>query len=281
MCFIHSLTAKSNTHGPGENQMNTGFTIEGFPSIGAWVSYALGSENDNLPAFVAIPDPRGVPQTGPANWSSGFLAGRVSRNQLYDATGRSPIWPCRPDRWRPTIAAARDLLAISTTTPGTARRRQRAGGADCQLRTGGPIAIERARRWAIFRRRARPRPKCMASTTRIHFWPASPAIACSPGGCWNAACGSCNLFNGAYAMGEGVGNWDGHKQLKCDYDRHGPILDRAGRGIAARLESARHVARHAGGVVDGVWPDADLPARRRKGAITIPTDLPPGWPAPA
>src|SRR5206468_68809 len=72
-CFIHSMTAKSNTHGPGENQMSTGFTLEGFPSAGAWVSYALGSECKDLPAFVAIPDPRGVPQIGPANWSAGFL----------------------------------------------------------------------------------------------------------------------------------------------------------------------------------------------------------------
>src|SRR5262249_12612725 len=61
------------THGPGENQMSTGFTLEGFPSIGAWVTYALGTDNQNLPAFVAIPDPRGVPQTGPNNWSAGFL----------------------------------------------------------------------------------------------------------------------------------------------------------------------------------------------------------------
>ncbi len=73
MCFIHSMTAKANTHGPAESQMNTGFTQEGFPSMGAWVSYALGSENKDLPAFVAIPDPRGVPQMGPANWSNGFL----------------------------------------------------------------------------------------------------------------------------------------------------------------------------------------------------------------
>ena len=41
--------------------------------MGAWVSYALGSECDELPAFVAIPDPRGVPQTGQSQWSSGFL----------------------------------------------------------------------------------------------------------------------------------------------------------------------------------------------------------------
>src|SRR5881296_3542888 len=73
MCFIHSITAKSNTHGPAENQMSTGFTLDGFPSMGAWVSYALGSENQDLPAYVAIPDPRGVPQQGPTNWNNGFL----------------------------------------------------------------------------------------------------------------------------------------------------------------------------------------------------------------
>src|SRR5207237_7105873 len=69
----HSMTAKSNTHGPAENQMSTGFILDGFPSIGSWVSYALGTENENLPAFVAIPDPRGIPQVGPNHWSSAFL----------------------------------------------------------------------------------------------------------------------------------------------------------------------------------------------------------------
>src|SRR5438270_8121673 len=75
LCFIHSMTANSNTHGPAENQMSTGFTLEGFPSAGAWVSYALGTENQNLPAFIAIPDPRGVPQVGPNHWNSAFLPG--------------------------------------------------------------------------------------------------------------------------------------------------------------------------------------------------------------
>src|SRR5262249_18229109 len=73
VCFGHSLTSKTNTHGPGECHMSTGFTLEGYPSMGAWVSYALGSENQNLPAYVAIPDPRGVPQQGPSNWTNGFL----------------------------------------------------------------------------------------------------------------------------------------------------------------------------------------------------------------
>jgi len=43
MCFIHSMTAKSNTHGPAENQMGTGYILDGFPAAGAWVTYALGS----------------------------------------------------------------------------------------------------------------------------------------------------------------------------------------------------------------------------------------------
>ena len=73
LCFIHSLTTTSNTHGPAENVINTGFALDGFPSMGAWVNFALGSENADLPAFVAIEDPRGNPQSGPNNWASGFL----------------------------------------------------------------------------------------------------------------------------------------------------------------------------------------------------------------
>jgi len=73
MCFIHSLTGKTNTHGPGENFMSTGFTLDGFPSMGAWVTWALGTENQNLPSYVAIPDPRGTPQSSVNNWGPGFL----------------------------------------------------------------------------------------------------------------------------------------------------------------------------------------------------------------
>ena len=73
LCFIHSMQGKTNTHGPGENFMSTGFTLDGFPSMGAWVTYALGSVNQDLPAYVAIPDPRGKPQNSVNNWAPGFL----------------------------------------------------------------------------------------------------------------------------------------------------------------------------------------------------------------
>lgn len=54
MAFIHSMTSRTNTHGPGCVNMNSCFTRDGFPSAGSWVSYGLGSMNDNLPTYIAI-----------------------------------------------------------------------------------------------------------------------------------------------------------------------------------------------------------------------------------
>jgi len=73
IAFISSLQSKSNVHGPATFMQNTGFILPGFPCAGSWISYALGSENQNLPVFVVLPDPRGLPPNGAANWSSGFL----------------------------------------------------------------------------------------------------------------------------------------------------------------------------------------------------------------
>jgi hypothetical protein len=73
LTFIHSMVAKSNNHTPATFQMNTGFTMNGFPCMGAWLSYGLGTVNEDLPAFVVLPDSRGLPAGGSINWTSGFL----------------------------------------------------------------------------------------------------------------------------------------------------------------------------------------------------------------
>ena len=72
-CFIHSLHTQTSAHPQGENFFNSGFTMEGFPSFGAWATYALGSECKDLPAFVAINDPRGLARSGKNNFGNGFL----------------------------------------------------------------------------------------------------------------------------------------------------------------------------------------------------------------
>jgi hypothetical protein len=73
MTFIHSMVSKSSNHTPATFFMNSGFTMNGFPSLGAWLSYGLGSENHDLPAFVVLPDPRQLPAGGAINWTAGFL----------------------------------------------------------------------------------------------------------------------------------------------------------------------------------------------------------------
>ena len=58
--------------------MNTGVVIPGKPSLGAWMTYGLGTENQNLPAFVVLPDFRSLPFSGSQQWGAGFLAGELS-----------------------------------------------------------------------------------------------------------------------------------------------------------------------------------------------------------
>jgi hypothetical protein len=73
LAFIPSMVSKSNVHGPATFMQNSGFILPGFPSMGAWVGYALGSMNESLPTFVVLPDGRGFAPNGPANWTAGFL----------------------------------------------------------------------------------------------------------------------------------------------------------------------------------------------------------------
>ena len=73
LAFIHSAQGRSVDHTLSHYEWNTGSIIAGYPSMGSWVTYGLGSENQSLPAFVVIHDPRGGPFTGAAQWSSGFL----------------------------------------------------------------------------------------------------------------------------------------------------------------------------------------------------------------
>jgi Protein of unknown function (DUF1501) len=75
MAFVHSVYAKSNNHSPALFMMNTGFTQMGYPCVGAWSTYGLGSESRDLPAFVVMSDPkgRGLPKGYSLNWGAGFL----------------------------------------------------------------------------------------------------------------------------------------------------------------------------------------------------------------
>ena len=74
LAFLHNVVGKTGVHSQGTLLQTTGFNFPGFPSAGSWVSYGLGSENENLPAFVVLPDHRGLASNGAKNWASAFLS---------------------------------------------------------------------------------------------------------------------------------------------------------------------------------------------------------------
>jgi hypothetical protein len=104
MSFVHDLVGQTGVHSQGTLLQTTGFNRPGFPSAGSWVSYALGSENENLPNFVVLPDHRGLASNGVKNWSSMFLPadhqGTIIRpgektpiNDLFPPEGNKFITP--------------------------------------------------------------------------------------------------------------------------------------------------------------------------------------------
>jgi hypothetical protein len=100
MAFLRSCYGKSNDHVQAAYELTSGMIRMGFPSLGSWVTYGLGSENQNLPAFVVIYDARGGPFGGPANWSAGFMPAayqgtvfRASDNPIVDLKPPGEITP--------------------------------------------------------------------------------------------------------------------------------------------------------------------------------------------
>lgn len=76
LCVVRSMHGDSVNHPQSVYQMNTGSILMGRPSVGSWVSYGLGSENDDLPSFVVLPDPGGGLKGGPPAWGNGYLPAR-------------------------------------------------------------------------------------------------------------------------------------------------------------------------------------------------------------
>ncbi len=74
LAFVHNVVGKTGVHSQGTLLQTTGFQLPGFPSGGSWISYALGNETENLPAFVVLPDHRGLASNGAKNWGNAFLS---------------------------------------------------------------------------------------------------------------------------------------------------------------------------------------------------------------
>jgi len=111
LTVINSMVAESANHTPATFEQSTGFRLNGFPTMGAWVAYGLGNETDELPSYVVLPDTRGYPPGGTINWSNGFLPAQ-HQGVAFETKG-SPIRDLFPATkiTKDTELASRDLLA--------------------------------------------------------------------------------------------------------------------------------------------------------------------------
>ncbi len=102
LTVINSMIADSANHTPATFQANTGFRLNGFPVLGSWLSYGMGAETDDLPAYIVLPDPRGLPAGGTINWTNGFLPARhqgvAFRTKGQPIEDLFPEWGDRADR---------------------------------------------------------------------------------------------------------------------------------------------------------------------------------------
>lgn len=236
IAFVHSMASKTNTHGPGCVFMNTGHVQEGFPCAGAWISHALGSANDNLPTYVAIPDIRGEPPNGKANWSNGFLP---AQHQAMVISAQQPIRNLRrpPEVSLEEERATRAFLELVNTRHAAAsagsfelRARMAAYELAARMQLSAPEAMDLSSEPASIHR--------MYATDDTNRLKASYARNCLLARrLLERGVRYVNLYCASRASGvDGLLNWDAHKTLKSDYQRHCPVLDQPTAALLSDLK---------------------------------------------
>lgn len=110
LCFVHSMWTDHPNHDNALYKIHTGQLFMGHPSLGSWVTYGLGTENRDLPAYVVLDDPRGLPKNGVRNWTSAYLP-PLYQGTRFRSVG-DPILNLKPEYEQPSgvTEAAQQLL---------------------------------------------------------------------------------------------------------------------------------------------------------------------------
>lgn len=238
MCFIHSMNSKSNVHGPALFMMNSGFVLPGFPSMGSWVTYGLGTENKNLPGFVVLPDPRGFPMNGPINWGTGFLPATHQGTALATRQGMPAIhnlFPAKDDRLtRENDRATFDFLQ----TLNDDHARQRPGDSELDARIN---SYELAARLQLSAPEAVDVSKESAAIHRLYGLN-DPVTAPTARQCLMArrlierGVRFVQVWSGSVNAGFPRQNWDGHEDIVVNHGREAKLFDQP---VAAMLKDLK------------------------------------------
>ncbi|HEX3871314.1 MAG TPA: DUF1501 domain-containing protein, partial [Pirellulales bacterium] len=115
IAFVHNMVGKTGVHSQGTLLQTTGFNRPGFPGMGCWASYGLGSLNDNLPTFVVLPDERGLASNGTKNWDSAFLPAQHQGTVIYPGS-ETPIADLFPARRGQYVTAGSQRAGVDLLT---------------------------------------------------------------------------------------------------------------------------------------------------------------------
>lgn len=230
LTVIRSMTADSANHTPALYVANSGFQFSGFPSTGSWVSYGLGSLADDLPAFVVLPDPRGLPNGGSSVWSSGFLPAEHQGVLLQG--GDSPVRDLFPAKKRP---ADEETDARAFLDRANALHRERTG--DDGLLSARMRSYELAARMQLSVPAVTDLSRETAETQR-QYGLDRPETAAFGRNCLLArrllekGVRFVQLFSGGPIAGSPRASWDAHENVK---ENHGAEAARIDKPIAGLL----------------------------------------------
>jgi hypothetical protein len=234
LTFIYSMTSKSSNHTPATFFMNTGFTMNGFPCLGAWMSYGLGSENQDLPAFVVLPDSRQLPAGGAINWTAGFLPA-VNQGVAFRTSGE-PITDLATPRNVPPTARqdGMELLAKMNRE-------------FFEAHPGDSTLAARIRSYELAARMQASVPETVnfdreSAQTRALYGLDSETTAGFGRNCLLArrllerGVRFVQVFNGG-AFGSPRINWDGHENIVENHTKQAAVMDQPVAGLLKDLKA--------------------------------------------
>ncbi len=233
LTFVHSMVSRSNAHGPALFQMSTGFIFQGFPSIGSWISYGLGSENANLPSFVVLPDRRGLPPCGVANWGNGFLP--AAHQGVIFGDEKAPIADLRPPS---RVSDAQQIASYDLLSSLNEDHLQRHPGEDALV--ARIKSYELAARMQVSAPEVtdiRSEPESIRemyglnhAATRDYGFNCLLARRLIEKG---VRC--IQMYNGGH-FGEPRVNWDGHEDIRANHGKNAVVLDKPTAGLMKDLK---------------------------------------------
>lgn len=233
MALVYSMTSKTTNHTPATFLENTGFTFNGFPGVGAWVSYGLGSENENLPAYVVLPDARQLPAGGSINWTAGFLPA-VHQGVAFNTSGEPISNLYTPDRVSPAARHASQRMLAEMNRDFAAAH------------PGDEALSARISAYELAARMQLSVPELVdlnseSTATRELYGVDDPATAGFGRNCLLARrlCEQgvrfVQLFNGG-AFGQPRINWDGHENIVDNHAKQAAVADKP---VAALLKDLK------------------------------------------